>query len=100
LLPQSAWLAPDYWQQRLDPFRALQSVMSTAGGDEVRLPPVYGFVSMMVLLSVVLVATGINRLRVWNPSGEPIMQRERPEDEDKDRALAHAAPGLARAVGA
>lgn len=100
LLPQSAWFAPDYWQQRLDPFRALQSVMSASGDAEAGLSPVYGFVLMMLAFSIALVATGINRLRVWNPSGEPIMQRERPEDEDKNRALAHAAPGLARQVWA
>jgi hypothetical protein len=38
-------------------------------------------------------------LRRWNPSGEPVMQRERPEElEEADRAKAHAAPGVARPV--
>src|SRR5439155_26814824 len=38
---------------------------------------------------------------VWNPRGEPIMQRDAPgQDEDKNRARAHAAPGQARAVWA
>src|SRR5207249_2710016 len=74
---------------------------------------------------------GIVKLRRWNPSGEPIMQREKPadenvqsrlaalgvagtskeyeqmlpsayastqEDEDKNRAAAHAAPGPVRTV--
>jgi hypothetical protein len=43
----------------------------------------------------------ILKLRVWNPSGEPIIQRERIEDEDvKDRLRAHAAPGAIRNVWA
>src|SRR5439155_26458911 len=61
--------------------------------------PAYGFTGVMLLLSAGLVAWGIARLRVWNPSGEPIMQREIPEaEEEKDRAKAHAAPGAERAV--
>jgi hypothetical protein len=52
-------------------------------------------------LSVLLNGWAILRLRVWNPSGEPIMQREKIEDADdeQDRAKAHAAPGAARTVG-
>jgi hypothetical protein len=42
---------------------------------------------------------------VWNPSGEPIMQREQPEAEEEatdpaKRLAAHAAPGEVRRVGA
>ena len=45
----------------------------------------------MVGLAVLLNGWAILRLRVWNPSGEPIIQREQIEDEDiKDRARAHA----------
>ena len=54
----------------------------------------------MLLFSVLLNLWGIVRLRVWNPSGEPIMQRERPEDEAIDRVKAHAAPGRVRSVWA
>jgi hypothetical protein len=57
----------------------------------------------MALLAGLLNVWGILRLRVWNPSGEPIMQREAPEgadEEEKDRAKAHAAPGRAREVWA
>ncbi len=64
---------------------------------------------MMLLLSAALNGLGLYKLRVWNPSGEPIMQRERPEAIDakdaelaKDatkRAAAHAAPGMVRVVG-
>src|ERR1044071_2722461 len=49
----------------------------------------------------VLNGVGIWKLRKWNPSGEPIMQREGPQDvvdtdesvELEKRAGAHAAPG-------
>src|SRR5262249_34693193 len=38
--------------------------------------------------------------RVWNPSGEPIMQRDAAgqDAEEKDRLKAHAAPGRVRRV--
>src|SRR5262249_32315139 len=61
------------------------------------------FSFVMIPLSALLNGWGILRLRVWNPSGEPIMQREAPieaEAEEKDRAKAHAAPGMARQVWA
>jgi ABC-type Na+ efflux pump permease subunit len=87
------------YQSWFDPFQAWLSVIS---GEQLRgLAPAYGFGLMMLLLSCLLNAWGIARLRVWNPSGEPIMQRERPEDaeaEEKDRAKAHAAPGARRNV--
>jgi ABC-type transport system involved in multi-copper enzyme maturation permease subunit len=85
----------------LDPFLALQSVVEPASDRAAGVAPAYGFTGMMVLISIALNAWGIVRLRVWNPSGEPIMQRERPEEEEeKDRAKAHAAPGPARRVWA
>jgi ABC-type transport system involved in multi-copper enzyme maturation permease subunit len=90
-------------QQWLDPFLALQSILEPADQSLFALPPAYGFSLVMVALSALLNGWGILRLRVWNPSGEPIMQREMPtdaEDEEKDRAKAHAAPGLARPVWA
>jgi hypothetical protein len=70
----------------------------------------------MIGFSVLLNLFAMLRLRVWNPSGEPIMQRERPEDAvDRERevalagktdsakvqearASAHAAPGAVRHV--
>src|SRR5207302_6871384 len=55
------------------------------------------------VLTGLLNAWSMLRLRVWNPSGEPIIQREAPtdaEEEEKDRAKAHAAPGLVRSVWA
>src|SRR5262249_26269243 len=56
----------------------------------------YSFPLTMLAVSGLLAGWGIARLRVWNPSGEPVIQRERPEDEDLDRSRAHAAPGLVR----
>ncbi len=89
-------------QRWLDPFQALQSVLeseTTRSG----ISAAYGFTFVMLAVTVLLNVWGIVRLRVWNPSGEPIMQRERPEDveaEEKDRARAHAAPGALRQVWA
>jgi hypothetical protein len=42
---------------------------------------------------VLLNGWGLLRLRVWNPSGEPIIQREKPEEaEDKEAAALPAVP--------
>jgi ABC-type transport system involved in multi-copper enzyme maturation permease subunit len=92
--------AVEHWQTRLDPFLALQSVLEEQGEHIAAVHPAYGFASAMLILSILLNAWGIMRLRVWNPSGEPIMQRERPEHEELDRAKAHAAPGAVRRVWA
>ncbi len=81
----------------LDPFLALQSVLQAPSQQRI-LHPAYGYFIVMVGLSALLNAVGIWRLRKWNPRGEPIMQRERPEHEEKDRAKAHAAPGAVRGV--
>ena len=62
----------------LDPFEALRSVHDPLAAGFL---PAYGFVGVMVGLSIVLNAWGVLKLRVWNPSGEPIQQRERPDEE-------------------
>jgi ABC-type transport system involved in multi-copper enzyme maturation permease subunit len=100
-------------QQWLDPFLALLSVHHPAQSEGLALAPAYGFALVMLVLSVGLNLWGMARLRVWNPSGEPIMQREQPDEEaeEKERALAeagktgqegrasvHAAPGAVRPV--
>jgi ABC-type transport system involved in multi-copper enzyme maturation permease subunit len=88
-------------QSWLDPVTALQSVLEPGLQGATAVAPAYGFAAVMVTLCVVLAGWGILRLRAWNPSGEPIMQRERPEEEEeKDRAKAHAAPGALREVWA
>jgi hypothetical protein len=85
----------------LDPFLAMQSVLDPSGSGGQIVSPAVGFGLMMLVLTVALNTWGILRLRVWNPSGEPIMQRESPDaaaEEEKDRLAAHAAPGEIRAV--
>jgi ABC-type transport system involved in multi-copper enzyme maturation permease subunit len=93
-------------QQWVDPFRALMAVQDPTRVVTDRFAPAYVYALLMLGLTLLLNGWGILRLRVWNPSGEPIMQRERPEDatdetvKDEVRARAHAAPGKARKVGA
>jgi ABC-type transport system involved in multi-copper enzyme maturation permease subunit len=88
-------------QQWLQPFLALQSVVEPAPIDARGLAAAYGFAVAMLAVSVLLITWGISRLRSWNPSGEPIMQREQPEPgTDTDRTRAHAAPGPVRHVWA
>ena len=85
----------------LDPFMALQSVLDPLSYSGFAIRPAYSFSLIMVMAAVVLNGWGMFMLRKWNPSGEPIMQREAPEDagaEEKDRASAHAAPGPTRNV--
>lgn len=86
----------------LDPFTAMLYVLEPPS-PEPFLHPAYGFGLSMLLLSVALNGIGIWKLRKWNPSGEPIQQREAPEDADDNadaRAKAHAAPGAVRQVWA
>jgi ABC-type transport system involved in multi-copper enzyme maturation permease subunit len=100
----AGWISADAvfrWQQWLQPFMALQTVVEPQPSGENGIPAAYGFAMVMLGASVALNAWGILRLRRWNPSGEPIMQRERPDHvEEKDRARAHAAPGPVRRVWA
>src|SRR5262249_33659740 len=90
-----------YWQQRLQPFLAIQTVVEPGRDDATGWPPAYGFGLAVLAWSRALNAWGLLGRRKWTPSGEPVMQRDRPEDlEEKDRALAHAAPGPVRRVWA
>jgi ABC-type Na+ efflux pump permease subunit len=100
------FFAPPGVQPLVDPWAAMTTVIfpSTEGG----FPPAYGYGLVMLGLCVLANAVGIWRLRKWNPSGEPIMQREKtdadpeadmtPEQLKEYRAKAHAAPGVAREV--
>src|SRR5262245_44573984 len=86
----------------LDPFTAMVYVLEPPTPGPA-IPPAYGFGITMLALSVALNAFGIWKLRKWNPSGEPVQQREAPEDTDDSpeiRAKAHAAPGAVRQVWA
>jgi ABC-type Na+ efflux pump permease subunit len=89
---------PALW---LNPFGALSVVYDPLGAAGVQ--PAYGFVALMVALSVGLLGWGVLRLRVWNPSGEPVQQREAPDEtaEAEERAaVAELAALHRRPVGA
>jgi ABC-type Na+ efflux pump permease subunit len=91
---------PGTVQAWFDPFTALARVLQPAA-TPTPIAPAYGFAATMLLVSVLLNGIGIWKLRKWNPSGEPIIQREAPDDTDDDpavRAKAHAAPGAVREV--
>ncbi len=104
--PDVNWLVVQAW---FDPFIVMQSVLEPPAAGWNFLPPAYGFSLVMTGFFVVLNLIGVWKLRKWNPSGEPIMQREGPgvdpeadlsPDELKQfRAKAHAAPGTVRQVG-
>jgi hypothetical protein len=96
------WPAAEPWQSWLEPFSALRSVLDPASATAAVMAPAYGFTVVMIALSVLLNSWSILRLRAWNPKGEPIMQREKTTEEDEqiDRARAHAAPGAVRQVWA
>jgi hypothetical protein len=117
LVPVAAvplWWFLSGWKELLDigpvveswlhPFVALSDVLNPRVGEAAfAVPAAYGCAAVMLLLTVFLNVWGILWLRVWNPSGEPIMQRESPEGaeaEEKDRLKAHAAPGQVRHVWA
>ncbi|MCI0700076.1 MAG: ABC transporter permease subunit [Planctomycetia bacterium] len=98
------WSMVQAW---LDPFVAMQTVLEPPSAGWSGIAPAYGFVLVMLLWCAVLNGIGIWGLRKWNPSGEPIMQREGPQDEivetdesveAEKRAMAHAAPGELRQV--
>ncbi len=90
----------------IDPFVTMQTVLSPPAGGWGTVAPAYGFVLVMLLWCCILNGIGIWKLRKWNPSGEPIMQREGPQQvvdgdeslELEKRAKAHAAPGGRREV--
>jgi len=103
LAPDTDWFRVQAW---LDPFVTMQTVLGPPAGGWGGLAPAYGFVIVMLGCCALLNGIGIWKLRKWNPSGEPIMQREGPQDlidtdesiELEKRARAHAAPGQARQV--
>ncbi len=100
------WNVVQAW---LDPFVVMQSVLSPPASGWSGIPPAYGFTFVMLVWCLLLNGLGIWKLRKWNPSGEPIMQREKQaadpeaglnsEELSTFRAKAHAAPGAVREVG-
>lgn len=98
LAMEADWSQATAW---LDPFTAMLYVLEPPNAEPI-LPPAYGFGLTMFLLSIGLNAFGIWKLRKWNPSGEPVQQREAPaedvEDDPAIRAKAHSAGGEVRQV--
>lgn len=96
-------------QAYLDPFAAMGVVLDPPVDGWGALPTPYAFSLVMIGLCILANGFGIWKLRAWNPSGEPIMQREGPEADPEAnmtpeqlkefRAKAHAAPGKLREVG-
>ncbi|MFO0927870.1 MAG: ABC transporter permease [Gemmataceae bacterium] len=65
-----------------EPFLAMRSVHEAMvfGPPEAGVAPAYLFAAGMLGLAALLNGVGVLALRRWNPSGEPVMQRERPEE--------------------
>ncbi|HUR52851.1 MAG TPA: ABC transporter permease, partial [Gemmataceae bacterium] len=103
MLPQVNW---NYVHACLDPFVAMRTVLEPSPSGWGGLAPSYAFVLTMLAWCVLLNGVGVWKLRTWNPSGEPIMQRELAKAavdsdesiEEEKRAKAHAAPGEVRQV--
>jgi ABC-type Na+ efflux pump permease subunit len=108
LLGDDSGVSWDYVHACLDPFTAMRAVLDPPPDGFGGLAPAYGYALTMLGFFTLLNAFGTWKLRAWNPSGEPIVQREKsaadPEadltsEQLKDfRAKAHAAPGQVRAV--
>ena len=84
----------------LEPYSAMLYVLEPPAVDTA-IHPAYGYALAMTGLCIALNGFGIWKLRQWNPSGEPVQQRETSTDADDDltaRAGAHAAPGAVREV--
>lgn len=100
------------WQQWLGPYQALLAVLEPPVAGQAWIAPAYGYALAMLGGAALLNGLAIAKLRVWNPSGEPIQQREAPEDQERsvvarnttggsaDRSHVHAAPGRVRSVWA
>jgi ABC-type transport system involved in multi-copper enzyme maturation permease subunit len=87
-------------QAWLEPYLALEHVLAPPA-HELLLTTAQGYAVAMLSLTLLLNLCGMWKLRVWNPSGEPIMQRDAVaamEETEVDRVKAHAAPGAARPV--
>ncbi len=90
----------DFMQQCkavLDPFTALGEVLDPPRLSE-GASAAQKFALTMLALTALLNGCGILMLRVWNPSGEPIMQREVFGAKPTEPQRVHAAPGKVRPV--
>jgi ABC-type transport system involved in multi-copper enzyme maturation permease subunit len=96
------------WQSAFDPFLALSQVLhppstepslsSDARWDTGSVTAALPYSVAMLGMSALLNGWAIFKLRVWNPSGEPIMQREVVGAASADQEHVHAAPGRVRPV--
>jgi hypothetical protein len=87
------------WQTALNPFRALSRVIDP-GDVAAALDAALLYGAAALSLTVLLNAWAMAKLRVWNPSGEPIMQREVIGATPAEPERIHAAPGKVRPVWA
>ncbi|MSU77528.1 MAG: ABC transporter permease [Gemmataceae bacterium] len=91
-------------RRTLEPFLALAEAINRPE-DAAGLTTPRQFALAMLGIAALLNLIGMYKLRVWNPSGEPIMQRElvgaaKADATDADPDRIHAAPGKARPVWA
>ncbi len=106
-VPDFDWRTAQAW---VDPVAAVGAVLDPPPEGFTGIPPAYGFTLVMLGWCVVANGLGIWKLRKWNSSGEPVMQREGPgadpeaeltSDQLKEfRSKSHAAPGATREVWA
>lgn len=104
-LPELDWQTGQAW---VDPVAAIRAVLDPPPEGQTGIPPAYGFTLVMLGWCVLANGIGIWKLRKWNPSGEPVMQREgadadpeaemTPDQLKEFRSKAHAAPGARREV--
>jgi ABC-type transport system involved in multi-copper enzyme maturation permease subunit len=76
------------WRAMLNPFESIEAVLAPPESELTSMLPLGtvegGFISAMLLLTVLLIGTAIARLRVWNPSGgRPTFAREAAEDIER-----------------
>ena len=103
IVVEAAGMAPAMadWQVRLNPYRAMLAVVEPPTEQALLATQAYDYAVIMVAVACLLTGVGMLRLRVWNPSGEPIQQRDVPDeiaDEAKGKVDIHASPGKARTV--
>ncbi len=87
------------WQSWLHPFLAMAQVMDPPT-ELAGLTPAQGYAVAMLIGAGLLNLWSMARLRVWNPSGEPIIQPDAADEDEteKQKATVHAAPGAVRHV--
>lgn len=85
-------------QSWLNPYRALAQILLPRTGEHWALFAVIPFALAMLMWVAALSGLAVWKLRVWNPSGEPIQQREAPEEEIVELTPVATSPGPVREV--